>query len=261
MITDEKKKRIESLSEDEMAYEINLGRRSRFQRESFAYLQTCYQQRNKKNKELVIPTTKESPILPFIQERLESTKKEIKDDLFLWLSGKKHPNLEFSGTLVDVYWGPSLDGHVKKIIDTAFATNREIATEHGLNPSKTVNDGTIAAEQTIKEILNLMADYDRRMRGKGYPQNVPLRDVTEFWMKHSESVHTRAENEYNLLSISKKGQSTEVPNPTTTPTTDITNSENNWQNKTLYYIAVGVIIAVLATFIIYLIKKHFGVPL
>lgn len=45
MISDDKKKRIESLSSDEMLYEINLGRRSRFQREKFAYLQTCYQKR------------------------------------------------------------------------------------------------------------------------------------------------------------------------------------------------------------------------
>ena len=45
MITDEKKKRIESLSTNEMLYEINLGRRSRFQREKFAYLKTCYQLR------------------------------------------------------------------------------------------------------------------------------------------------------------------------------------------------------------------------
>jgi len=42
MITDKKKKRIESLTTEEMLYEINLGHRSRFQRENFAYLKTCY---------------------------------------------------------------------------------------------------------------------------------------------------------------------------------------------------------------------------
>jgi len=49
MISDEKKKRIESLSTDEMLLEINLGRKSRFQREAFAYLQTCYQKRTTDN--------------------------------------------------------------------------------------------------------------------------------------------------------------------------------------------------------------------
>lgn len=45
--TPEKKNRIDSLSTDEMLHEINLGRKSRFQRESFAYLQYSYQKRIK----------------------------------------------------------------------------------------------------------------------------------------------------------------------------------------------------------------------
>ena len=51
MLTDEKKKRIESLSTDEMLFEINRGRRSRFQRDAFAYLKTCYQKRLEENKQ------------------------------------------------------------------------------------------------------------------------------------------------------------------------------------------------------------------
>jgi len=45
MLTDEKKKRIESLTPEEMLYEINLGPRSRFQGDKFAYLKTCYELR------------------------------------------------------------------------------------------------------------------------------------------------------------------------------------------------------------------------
>ncbi len=49
MLTDEKKKRIEALTTEEMLYEINLGHRSHFQREKFAYLKTCYELRKSKN--------------------------------------------------------------------------------------------------------------------------------------------------------------------------------------------------------------------
>jgi hypothetical protein len=42
MLTEKKKARIRALSLEEMEHEINLGRKSRFQREAFAYLQTCY---------------------------------------------------------------------------------------------------------------------------------------------------------------------------------------------------------------------------
>lgn len=50
MLTDEQKRRIESLSTDEMAYEVALGNASRFQREKFAYLKACYRKRLKDEK-------------------------------------------------------------------------------------------------------------------------------------------------------------------------------------------------------------------
>ncbi|MBP7766637.1 MAG: hypothetical protein KA113_15730 [Syntrophaceae bacterium] len=61
MITDENKKRIESLSTEEMLYEINLGRRSRFQRDKFAYLQTCYQLRLEEEKQLASKQSMANP--------------------------------------------------------------------------------------------------------------------------------------------------------------------------------------------------------
>lgn len=64
-----------------------------------------------------------------------------------------------------------------------------------------------------------------------------------------------------LQELEFENESTKVPNPTTDPPADITNNEQNWQNKTLYYIAVGVTIAVLAAFIIYLMRKNLGIPL
>ena len=50
MIKQEKKDRIKALSTEEMIYEIERGRKSRFQREAFDYLKTCYQQRISKTK-------------------------------------------------------------------------------------------------------------------------------------------------------------------------------------------------------------------
>lgn len=50
MLTEEQKQSIESLSTDEMAYEIALRNKSRFQREKFAYLTVCYNNRLNQNK-------------------------------------------------------------------------------------------------------------------------------------------------------------------------------------------------------------------
>jgi hypothetical protein len=61
MLTDEQKKQIEALTTDEMAYEINLGRLSRFQREKFAYLKTCHQLRASEKDSSEIPHVTPGP--------------------------------------------------------------------------------------------------------------------------------------------------------------------------------------------------------
>lgn len=45
MLSDDQKRKIEALSTQEMAYEVDLGHKSRFQREKFAYLKTAYSNR------------------------------------------------------------------------------------------------------------------------------------------------------------------------------------------------------------------------
>jgi hypothetical protein len=153
-----------------------------------------------------------TPVLPFVQERLKAVRKEIDKDLFLWLSGKKYPGLKFDGSLILGYWGPYLDGHIHTIIDTAFSTNRELAFEHNLDPTTSVNDALVASEEAIKGLLDLMADYDQRMRGEGYPKRVARRDVLELYTRFSKLAHKRAENEINFFKLPKRNT---IPLPLT----------------------------------------------
>lgn len=208
-----------------------------------------------------------TPVLPFIQERLKPIKKEIDADLFLWLSGKKHPNLDFSGSLVLVYWGPYLDAHIQKIIDIAFATNKEIAIEHNIDPSDSVADAAFASEEAIKGLLNMMADYDRRMRGKGYPQSVPLRDIADIRTNCSELVHTREENEINFFKYAKskiEPDSIKVPNPATDPSDNKppnSKEHKEWYQRPIGIIGLTIFAGIILALAIHLIKKHMDVPL
>ena len=145
-----------------------------------------------------------TPILPFIQDRLKSVRKEIDADLFLWLSGKKYPGLKFDGSLILNYWGPYLDGHIYTIIEAAFAANRELAFEHELDPAKSANDALLASEEAINGLLDLMADYDQKMQGEGYPKSVARRNVSELRTRFSKLAHKRAENEIAFFSMPKK---------------------------------------------------------
>jgi len=143
-------------------------------------------------------------LLPFIQERLAVVEKEIKTDLFLWLSGKKNPNLEFSGTLESLYWGNYLENNITKIIQTAFTANRELASEHDIDPINTINEATEASKQVIVDVLNVMADYDQRMKGKGYPDKVAKKDIKELQNYYFKLVEDSANNEANLFNMPKK---------------------------------------------------------
>jgi len=155
---------------------------------------------------------KMTPILPFIQDRLKSVRKEIDADLFLWLSGKKYPGLKFDGSLILNYWGPYLDGHIYTIIEAAFAVNRELAFEHDLDPAKSANDALLASEEAMNGLLDLMADYDQRMQGEGYPKRVARRDISELRTRFSKLAHNRAENEINFFKLPKKNT---IPLPLT----------------------------------------------
>lgn len=71
MLTDENKKYIESLDLKEMEYELNLGHRSRFQKDKFAYLKTCYQQKkesglNTDSVTITIPALSDLQFLRFL---------------------------------------------------------------------------------------------------------------------------------------------------------------------------------------------------
>lgn len=144
------------------------------------------------------------PILPFIQERLSAVEKEIKADLLHWLSGKKHPNLAFDGSLVLNYWGKYIDENVSKIIQTAFVANRELAVEHDLDPANSIDDAMQASEHVILEILNTMVDYDQKMRGKGNPNTVAKKDIEEIKKKFSKAVADRGSNEMSLFNMPRK---------------------------------------------------------
>jgi len=45
MIKDDTRQRIDAMTIEEMAYEISRGHRSRFQRDNFDYLKSCYEMR------------------------------------------------------------------------------------------------------------------------------------------------------------------------------------------------------------------------
>jgi hypothetical protein len=49
-----------------------------------------------------------------------------------------------------------------------------------------------------------MADYDQRMRGKGYPENVAKKNIGDIQQRYFKIIQARAENEIALFNMPKK---------------------------------------------------------
>ncbi|MDO8847527.1 MAG: toll/interleukin-1 receptor domain-containing protein [Coriobacteriia bacterium] len=120
MLNDEKKKRIESLSTDEMLFEINLGHRSRFQRDKFAYLKTCYQKRLEEKKQ------------SSSKQNMATNETSDKDKIFLSYSWKnsaiadyldilfKTKNITLNRDVRDVEYRQSIKKFMKQIRSSDF---------------------------------------------------------------------------------------------------------------------------------------------
>jgi hypothetical protein len=145
-----------------------------------------------------------SPAHPFIKSRVADLRNVIDGELFAWLSGKKHPNIEYSGTLPLVFWGPFLNERVASITDTAFVAAREIAEKNGIDPIASAKAASNVAENEVRSLINKMIDYDRKMRGRGFPKSVPAKDVSSELKNSIDFILKRRTAEINILSESMK---------------------------------------------------------
>lgn len=117
-----------------------------------------------------------TPARHFIDERLAEAWKEIDADFLLWTSRKKHPNLEFSGSIAEQFWGKSLKSYAATLTATAFRASREIADEHRLDAAECAQTAGDAVENALHRLITSMVRIDRLLRGKGFPDSITERD-------------------------------------------------------------------------------------
>jgi hypothetical protein len=149
----------------------------------------------------------------FIKSSVADLQKEIDAELFLWLTGKKSPGVAFSGSKRDVFWGLHLDEIVAKITDEAFKTAHSIAEKYDINPIDAARDAGEVAEDAVRATLEKMADFDRRMRGKGFPMTVAPKTTSLELERSVRFIVTRRDAEVALLTESMQNRKrTSEPN-------------------------------------------------
>lgn len=134
-----------------------------------------------------------TPLYPTFRKRIEdATERIIRDQVTPWafltagppfkvkqFSGREisYQGIDFEGSPRTIFWGRYIDPFLETLaieeIDFAISSAKERRVDATLLLPE-VQGLLVAAAQ---KIFGAMAEIDRRLRGKGYPESVPLRSV------------------------------------------------------------------------------------
>jgi len=91
----------------------------------------------------------------------------------------KGTSIEFTDAQGIVFWGdnfipPFIEDAIVKVFDQTI----EECRKNNLDPKPYINEADSLLSGFIWKVYNRMADIERRLRGKGYPKNIPRKDVS-----------------------------------------------------------------------------------
>jgi hypothetical protein len=131
---------------------------------------------------------------------------------------------------------------IGKITDTAFATARMISEEHSVDRVEAAKTACEVAEGAARSTIDKMADFDQRMRGKGYPSSVPKKDTSIELQKSIQFISKRGDAEITILSESQKNRDQERA---VVGKQNGTGLKEPWWRKPVGIVVLGVIIGLL----------------
>ena len=86
--------------------------------------------------------------------------------------------VQFEGQVRDIYWS-SLDALFEDLISDSFRlAHAEGKLFDGATARAGLEEAATILKAALSQALNKMADVDRKLIGRGFPENVPLKDVS-----------------------------------------------------------------------------------
>jgi hypothetical protein len=107
--------------------------------------------------------------------------------------------VEYSGSAVEVFWGGYIDKFIEELVFTLVDRARKICADHGISPKKPLRELGDLLSEAVSKVYNRMADIDKRLRGKGYPAKIKLRDVSSEIERETKFIQNRIDSEIMLL--------------------------------------------------------------
>lgn len=118
----------------------------------------------------------------------------------------KYSGVEFSGTPILVFWGGFIEPFLEHGIVEILEQVADEALAKQLDPEPCINEAAGLLEGVIAKTYNRMAEIDQRLRGKGDPESVKRKDVSEkiekmqsYLQRHKESFSKIAASKYQYF--------------------------------------------------------------
>jgi len=131
---------------------------------------------------------KPSPAYSFIKERLDREFDQLdKQKITPWaflrteygvkvmgFDGREisFGGLEFDGTPRHIFWEAFAQPFLKDIVSRGFADTRAFCKEHVIDATQPMEETAAELRVGVEQIFTRMAEIDRRLRGKGFPDSV-----------------------------------------------------------------------------------------
>lgn len=85
--------------------------------------------------------------------------------------------VEFEGSPRDVFWSHYIEPFLEELCISEIATAVSMARERGVDARLLLPEFRELLSSGIRKVYTRMADVDRRLRGKGYPDKVEPRSI------------------------------------------------------------------------------------
>ncbi len=115
-----------------------------------------------------------------------------------------YQGIEFEGSPRDVFWGRYIEPFIEHIIDFVVNESLRLSEERNQNPKLVLPEVGGLLKSLVQNAYARMAEIDRRLRGKGYPQNVALQNTDGKVTAMEKFINERIDSEIAMVRTNLK---------------------------------------------------------
>jgi hypothetical protein len=109
-----------------------------------------------------------------------------------------YQGISFEGSPRNVFWGRYIEPFLEDIVERTVQETIRLATEKGQNAIEPLNEVSGLLKSLARQAYDRMAVIDQRLLGKGFPENVPRREVNAEFASMENFINQRITAELTM---------------------------------------------------------------